>query len=106
MNHPYTAIDKVMGFTDCYQCGFQYEFHLRYLHREGAWWLCKSCKAQPQAKISYGNDYCLPWQGDFDDDLLICLDERGKPYKVGKRTCDHADCVRTAHLVVEELSLA
>lgn len=100
MKHSYVELSETMAMTDCLRCGYTYEFHTRYFYREQSqWWLCKSCKAQPVTKCQYGSDWCVPWQGEFDLDLMVCLDDDGKPYKRGPRTCGHADCVRSAHLV-------
>lgn len=103
MNHPFVELDDQHGITDCRQCGYTYEFNRRQLSpdrvNQGAWYLCKSCKAVPTEKCWYGDDWCKPWQGEFDLDWLICLDDNGKPYMLGPRTCGHWDCVRTDHLI-------
>jgi len=99
MNYKYEVIDDTMAHTICQQCGMHYEFHRRYLNRSGAWWLCKSCKAEPMKICRYGDDWCTPWQGEFDIDLLVCLDDDGIPTHLGKRTCGHWDCIRPEHLI-------
>lgn len=100
MSHPYVELSETMCMTDCKRCGYTYEFHTRYMYGDrGEWWLCKSCKMQPATRITYGKDYCIAWQGEFDLDLMVCLDDAGRPYKRGPRTCGHADCVRPIHLV-------
>ncbi len=100
-SHAFIELDEQLALVDCQQCGYRYEVHQRNMtaDRVTEWWLCKSCKAKPVTKCHYGNDFCIPWQGDFDLDLMVCLDDDGKPYKRGPRTCGHADCVRSAHLV-------
>lgn len=99
--HPYTDLDNGLIRVDCYKCGYTYDTHKRYTgaDRNQEWWLCQSCKYKPTKHISYNGQVCKPWQGDFDDDLLICLDSKGRPYKVGPRSCGHADCVRADHIL-------
>ena len=103
MEQSYVDLNDLMAQTDCHKCGVTYQFHKRYMHnmdgKRSAWWLCKSCKATPVKVIRYGDDWCRPWKGDFDDAALVCLDSKGRPFMVGERTCGHADCVRREHLV-------
>lgn len=103
MNHPYVELDQHHAQTDCQRCGYTYVFNVKCFvptrRSKSAWYLCKSCKAKPMKVVNYGTDFCVPWQGDFDLDLMVCLDSAGRPYKPGPRTCGHADCVRKAHLV-------
>lgn len=99
MSHFWQEVSDKLARTNCERCGFTYVFHRRYFTRTMEWWLCASCKAQPMQICRYGDDWCKPWQGDFDIDLLVCLDERGKPVMLGLRSCGHWDCVRPEHLV-------
>ena len=101
-NHPFTAIDDQNAEVNCQQCGYTYLTPRRGMmaDRPTEWWLCKSCKAVPVDKCWYGDDWCRPWKGDFDLDVLMCLDEKGQPYMVGPRTCGHWDCVREDHQLV------
>ena len=103
--HPYTDIDNGRILVDCFQCGYNYETHKRYLSedRTEVWWLCKSCKAKPTNRCWYGDDFCTPWQGEFDLDVMMCLDEKGQPYMVGPRKCGHWDCVRETHQLVRSI---
>ena len=99
--HPFTDYDHLTAIVECRQCGHRYQTYKRYMSedRPEIWWLCTSCKAKPITKVVYDGDYCVAWQGDFDDDALVCLDDNGKPVHVGKRSCGHADCVRQSHLL-------
>lgn len=84
-------------YAVCDRCGLQFTFHARYLYRdEYNPDLCRGCKARPLDKVQFGNDYCVPWHGDYDPEDNPLLD--GALYRPGVRTCGHRDCVRPAHI--------
>lgn len=101
INHHYIDLGNGKIETLCRQCGYEYETWGRYMlpDRNTKWYLCKSCNYQPSEIVRYGKDWCLAWQGDFDLEWLLCLDDDGKPVKVGPRSCGHWDCVRKEHLI-------
>lgn len=82
----------------CDRCGQIWAFNARYLYRDDySKELCPDCRAKPQSKAGSTKDYCVPWQGDYDDnDNPIKF---GKLWKPGVRTCGHSDCVRKSHIV-------
>jgi hypothetical protein len=50
-----------------------------------------------EERIQYGDGYCLPWGGDFDQYNRPMID--GHLYLPGLRTCGHLDCVLISHVV-------
>lgn len=59
--------------------------------------LCADCRAKPKNVVSYGDNKCIAWNGDFhpDTDWPMFNDELVLP---GKRLCGHADCVNAEHI--------
>ena len=62
---------------------------------------CKDCRIKPTNVITYGNDDCVPWNGDFDRETDAPM-ENGVLFMPGKRFCKHADCVNADHIEKEE----
>lgn len=83
----------VYVYAQCSRCGWQWEIDGK---RNNLKAKCDSCKAKRQERITYGDDVCLPWGGDFDaDDNPM---EKGLPYLPGYRLCNHRDCVNVNHI--------
>jgi hypothetical protein len=59
--------------------------------------LCADCRARPAKTIKYGDERCIPWQGDFtvEDQPLL----HGQLFLPGERVCKHQDCCNPLHLV-------
>ena len=58
---------------------------------------CVDCRAKPQNVITYGDNKCVVWNGDFhpETDWPMLNGELVLP---GKRTCGHSDCVNAEHI--------
>ena len=58
---------------------------------------CKDCLAKPQTVVSYGENSCTAWNGDFhpETDWPMLNGELVLP---GKRSCGHSDCVNAEHI--------
>jgi hypothetical protein len=87
----------------CTQCGYELSLEsvAKRRLRGNTDTLCPSCRSTKLLRIKYGNDYCTPWQGEFDLDTNTCI-KNGKPYMVGERTCGHFDCIAKAHVIIAE----
>ena len=59
---------------------------------------CTDCTMRPTKHLVKDGEWCRPHQGEVDD-LLRPLDENGRLYKPGMRTCGHSDCVRGSHVL-------
>lgn len=86
----------------CDRCGIEWQFDQTYLKRSYSTEFCKDCRAKSVQSTGPSDDYCTPWQGEFDLDLFMPLDDEGKPYRPGIRLCGNADCVRPKHLISDD----
>jgi hypothetical protein len=84
----------VFNFAQCAVCGHRWEIPGK---RPNFKVKCDSCKAVREERIQYGESYCLPWGGDFDQYNRPMID--GHLYLPGLRTCGHLDCVLVSHVV-------
>ena len=80
----------------CRRCGFVWAVAADKRGRKDL--LCISCRAKPQKTIQYGNLRCTPHLGDLDTKLRP-IDENGRLFLPGVRTCNHSDCVNPKHVV-------
>lgn len=78
----------------CVRCGYQWEIAAK---RNNLNAKCDSCKATRKEKITYGDEVCFPWSGDFDQDDRPML--KGELYLPGYRLCKHRDCTNVNHIV-------
>lgn len=58
---------------------------------------CVDCRMKPAKTVPFGDDVCIPWRGEFDEDDNPL--KFGRPYLEGVRTCQHRDCVNPNHLI-------
>ena len=79
----------------CEQCGWSWVVNLEKRNRTDL--LCFSCRAKPSNVIQYGGLRCVPWNGDFADDMVTPV-LNGEPFMPGERVCKHSDCVNPKHL--------
>lgn len=78
----------------CLICQTEWELHPA---RKSEHLYCQECR-KTEKRIDYGHEEpCVPWHGDFDDDDNPM--RKGRPYRPGKRTCGHKDCVQKSHIV-------
>lgn len=61
---------------------------------------CSDCRMKPSRKINYEDDYCMPHKGELDAEFNP-IDNKGRPYLPGLRTCGHKDCIRKTHIIRE-----
>lgn len=94
-------LDEDTAQQTCDRCGFVWQFPRRYLDRDYNTDLCWQCRGGRAPNSAKTISECLPWKGDVDLDTMQPLDDQGKPYRPGHRTCGHADCVRLAHILDE-----
>ena len=59
--------------------------------------ICGDCTMRPTKHIAKDGEWCRPHQGEVDNDLRP-IDEHGRLYKPGLRSCGKSDCVRTDHV--------
>lgn len=88
----------------CRRCGYEWSQSRRQYSPDRAdkkdLTLCQSCRTPPLTMVRQGkNDFCTPWQGDFDLDTMQPIDHRGRVVQPGVRTCGHSDCMRKAHII-------
>lgn len=80
-----------MERTLCLRCGGKLDDRRR---RDD---FCASCRAKPAKTVKFGDDVCIPWRGDFDEEDNPLF--HGQPYMPGLRVCNHRDCVNPLHQV-------
>jgi hypothetical protein len=59
---------------------------------------CKDCRMRPTFQLKNNKIICLPWRGEVDEDLNP-IDNKGRPYLPGLRTCGFKDCVNKQHII-------
>lgn len=93
--------------STCNRCGYVWSFPTRYLHgRNYDHTLCGNCKASPQLTVKRDGIVCKPWDGDIDLDSMQPIDDDGKPYMPGIRTCGNSDCVFRSHVITTDQLIA
>ena len=80
----------------CVRCGTQWEVVKNKRRKTRP--LCQSCRTRRASVINTAAGKCIPWHGDFGSDWVTPIDDDGRPYLPGERTCGHSDCVNTAHI--------
>ena len=58
---------------------------------------CQSCRAQKAKTVRYGTEKCIPWHGQFLNDVTP-VDHNGEEIFPGIRTCGHSDCINSEHI--------
>lgn len=59
---------------------------------------CLDCKMPPTRELKYNKERCRPWNGEVDENFQP-LDQKGRLYLPGIRTCNHKDCVNKSHII-------
>jgi hypothetical protein len=97
---PYEDLDDCSLFVGCSQCGQPISKSVleKRVSRGSDEDRCKDCCAKPVEYLSYREFTCKPWQGEFDWELMVPVDE-GQPFMPGYRLCGHADCVLKGHII-------
>jgi hypothetical protein len=97
---PKDELEDCRLFVGCSQCGQDISRNVleKRIARGSNETRCKDCSARPVEYLSYRDFTCKPWQGEFDWDLMVPVDE-GQPFMPGYRLCGHADCVFKSHII-------
>jgi len=85
---------------NCLRCGIGIEPLLsqRRAERGNDDHLCRDCRMRPAREIKHNKTICRPWQGQVDDSFNP-IDEKGKLYLPGARSCGFKDCVNRSHII-------
>lgn len=85
---------------NCERCGIEIDEAtiLRRKYRGDENKTCLDCRMKPAKRVKKDKMFCIPWAGQVDDDFNP-LDNKGRLYKPGIRTCNHKDCVLESHII-------